>query len=126
PAATNRRRGAERSPTSERSCFSPTNESARDQKTPSCLSSKAIAAQERTQEVGVVTTSTVVVFSMARRNRNHQVEMIRRKVLVGVSVRLSTMKPNPPPCNKRSTALKALSSRPLQRTHNSRSKLTPA
>src|SRR5207249_7195514 len=111
---------------SEPSGSSPTNESALGHATPSFLNSKAIAAQERTQETGVVTTNTVGVFSMARRNRNHQVEIMRRKVFGGVSARLSTMKPNPPPCNKRSTVLKAFSSLSLQRTHNSRSKLTPA
>jgi hypothetical protein len=85
---------------------------------PSFLSANAIAAQDRAQATGVMTSKTVGVSSSARRNRNHQVEIIRRNVLAGTSARLRATKPKPPPCNKRSVDLKARSRLLLQRTHN--------
>src|ERR1044072_5801582 len=90
------------------------------------FNSKAIAAHERAQETGEATSRTAGVFSIARRNLNHQVETIRRKVLAGISARFKTIRPKPPPCNNRSTALKACSRLLLQRTHNNRSNFTPA
>src|SRR5499427_6906914 len=68
-------------------CASERDESVPGQAVPSCLSSHAMAAHERRQATGVITSSTVGVFSMARRNRNHQVEIIRRKLLAGISAK---------------------------------------
>ena len=66
------------------------------------------------------------VFSIARRKRNHQDEMILRAVGAGTSAISSTTRPKPPPCSKRSAALNARSTLPAQRIHNKRAKSTPA
>src|SRR2546423_168917 len=126
--ATNHRRRDQGSPFDGKAgfCSSATKKSVLGQIAPSLLSSKVIAAHERTQATGVATANTVGVFSIARRNRNHQVETMRRRIVAGMSLRFKTMKPKPPPCNKRSTALKARSRLLLQRTHKRRSKFKPA
>src|SRR6266850_2468642 len=93
---------------------------------PSFFTSSTNAAHERVQDTGVTTTSTVDVFSSALRKRNHQEVIIRRVYFAATSARLSTTRPKPPLCNKRSVALKARSRLPLQRTHNKRSQSTRA
>src|SRR5687767_649958 len=62
----------------------------------SFFSSKAKDAHDRTAATGVRTSSTVGVFSITRRNRNHHDETIRRTAFAGTSHRLRTTKPNPP------------------------------
>src|SRR6266568_1746273 len=106
--------------------FSETNDKLLGHTTCSVASSKTSEAHERTLAMGVITINTVGVFSTARRKRNHHDEIMRRAVFAGTSPRLSAIKPNPPLCNKRSTALKARSRLWLQRNHNKRSKLMPA
>src|SRR5437660_2246920 len=90
------------------------------------FTSKTSAAHERVQGTRVITTNAVGVFSMARRKRNHHDVIIRRVYFAATSARLSTTKPKPPLCSKRSVALKARSRLPLQRTHNKRSQPTRA
>lgn len=92
----------------------------------SLCNSNTNAAQDRTHASGVTTMSAVGVFSIAWRKRNHQEETMRRAAGAGTSLRLSAIKPKPPLCNKRSTALKAFSRLWRQRIQSRRSKLTPA
>lgn len=73
-----------------------------------------------------MTISAVGVFSIARRNRNHQDETMRRSVAAGTSQRLRATNPNPPACRIKSTALKASSRLWSQRIQRSRLKSTPA
>src|SRR5215210_3514856 len=92
----------------------------------SFFNSKAKAAHDRTAATGVRTSSTVGVFSITRRNRNHQDETIRRTAFAGTSHRLRTTKPNPPAWDTRSVALNARSRLFWQRIQSSRSKSMPA
>src|SRR5207245_11719233 len=92
----------------------------------SFLTSKASTAHERTAFTGVRTINAVGVFSIARRKRNHHVEITRRTILGATSQRFKATEPNPQPCKIRSTALKACSRRWPQRTHSKRLKSTPA
>jgi len=92
----------------------------------SFINSKTNVAQERMQGTGVITMRAVGVFSNERRKRNHHDEIIRRAFLDGTSARLSATRPKPPPCSKRSVALKARSRLLLHRTHKRRSKSTRA
>ena len=108
------------------SLFSETNDTLLGQTAPSLFTSKTSAAHERMQGTGVTTTSAVGVFSIARRKRNHHDVIIRRVYFAATSARLSATKPKPPLCSKRSVALKARSTLPLQRTHNKRSQSTRA
>src|SRR5688500_9666068 len=62
----------------------------------SLLNSNTTAADERTHATEVNTIRAVGVFSITRRNRNHQDETIRRTAFAGTSHRLRTTKPNPP------------------------------
>src|ERR1035437_3844464 len=90
-----------------------------------------------------MSNSTVAVGSTARRKRNHEVSGTRRALSAGISPRSSTTMPKPPPCNSRSVTFNTCSRRPsaarggwslcdgklersLQRTHNRRSRSTPA
>src|SRR5215510_2909764 len=106
--------------------FSETNGKGRDHTDGWLCNSRTRAAHERTEATGVITIKAVGVFSMARRNRNHQEVIMRRTIRAGTSPRLSATTPNPPPCNSRSQALKACSTLSRQRTHNKLLKSTPA
>src|SRR3954468_1632342 len=76
------------------------------------------------------TSRAVLVFSTARRKRNHVANGIRRATLGGTSFKSTTTIPNPPACNSRSVVFNTCSRLenflPEQRTHSSRARSTPA
>src|SRR4051794_32735466 len=76
------------------------------------------------------TTRAVLVFSTARRNRNHVASGIFRATLGDTSFRSTITIPNPPACKSRSvvfiTCSRLENFLPEQRIHSSRARSTPA